>query len=175
MKTVEESVVIAMDGSDKELFPFLSYILQDLWDFSADGKRIATGGMDQTARVWDASSGKNLLTLSGHTASVLALAFSPDGSRLVTGGHDATARIWDIADGATAGKELLTLTGHDGWVDSVSFSADGKRISAGSFQDGTMRVYILNAEDRAMLARSRLTRAFTLEECEKYLHEMSCP
>lgn len=36
MKTLEESVVIAMDGSDKELFPFLPYILQDLWEIGAD-------------------------------------------------------------------------------------------------------------------------------------------
>jgi cyclopropane fatty-acyl-phospholipid synthase-like methyltransferase len=35
MKSVEESVVIAMDGSDKDLFPFLSYILQDLWEIGA--------------------------------------------------------------------------------------------------------------------------------------------
>ncbi len=36
MKTIEESVVTAMDGSDKELFPFLPYILQDLWEIGAD-------------------------------------------------------------------------------------------------------------------------------------------
>ena len=36
MKTIEESVVIAMDGSDKELFPFLPYILQDVWEIGAD-------------------------------------------------------------------------------------------------------------------------------------------
>jgi len=36
MKTIEECVVTAMDGSDKELFPFLPYILQDLWEIGAD-------------------------------------------------------------------------------------------------------------------------------------------
>ncbi len=36
MKTIEESVVTGMDGSDKELFPFLPYILQDLWEIGAD-------------------------------------------------------------------------------------------------------------------------------------------
>ncbi|MEE4198775.1 MAG: class I SAM-dependent methyltransferase [Bacteroidales bacterium] len=36
MRSIEESVVIAMDGSDKELFPFLPYILQDLWEIGAD-------------------------------------------------------------------------------------------------------------------------------------------
>ncbi len=36
MKTLEECVVEAMDGSDRELFPFLPYILQDLWEIGAD-------------------------------------------------------------------------------------------------------------------------------------------
>jgi SAM-dependent methyltransferase len=36
MKSIEESVVTAMDGSDKELFPYLPYILQDLWEIGAD-------------------------------------------------------------------------------------------------------------------------------------------
>lgn len=36
MKTLEECVVTAMDGSDKELFPYLPYILQDLWEIGAD-------------------------------------------------------------------------------------------------------------------------------------------
>jgi cyclopropane fatty-acyl-phospholipid synthase-like methyltransferase len=40
MKTIEESVVIAMDGSDKELFPFLPYILQDVWEIGADPNSI---------------------------------------------------------------------------------------------------------------------------------------
>jgi WD40 repeat protein/DNA-binding SARP family transcriptional activator len=146
--------------------------------FSADGKRIATAGMDQAARVWDAASGENLFTLTGHTATVLTVAFSPDGTRLVTGGHDGTARVWDISDDATAGQELLTLTGHDGYIDylnNLSFSPDGKRLATGSFQDGTVRVYVLDVAELVTLAQSRLTRTFTLAECQKYLHQAVCP
>ncbi len=40
MQPIEESVVIAMDGSDKELFPYLPYILQDIWEIGADPKAI---------------------------------------------------------------------------------------------------------------------------------------
>lgn len=32
IKTLEESVITAMDGSDSELFPYLPYILQDIWE-----------------------------------------------------------------------------------------------------------------------------------------------
>jgi ubiquinone/menaquinone biosynthesis C-methylase UbiE len=40
MISIEESVVFAMDGSDKELFPFLPYILQDIWEIGADPEAI---------------------------------------------------------------------------------------------------------------------------------------
>lgn len=36
MRSLEESVVTAMDGTDKKLFPFLPYIFQDIWEIGAD-------------------------------------------------------------------------------------------------------------------------------------------
>ena len=35
-KTLEESVIMAMDGSDPGLIPFLPYILQDCWEIGTD-------------------------------------------------------------------------------------------------------------------------------------------
>lgn len=40
MKTIEECVVKAMDGTDKELFPYLAYILQDVWEFGANPEAV---------------------------------------------------------------------------------------------------------------------------------------
>jgi len=42
MKSLEESVTIAMDGTDPELFPYLPYILQDLWEIGAVAETIIT-------------------------------------------------------------------------------------------------------------------------------------
>jgi cyclopropane fatty-acyl-phospholipid synthase-like methyltransferase len=42
MKSIEESVVTAMDGTDKELFPYLPYILQDIWEIGADPEIIVS-------------------------------------------------------------------------------------------------------------------------------------
>ena len=49
--------------------------------FSPDGTRLATTSHDRTAKVWDASSGRELLTLAGHRFWVRGLAFSLDGAR----------------------------------------------------------------------------------------------
>ena len=66
-------------------------------DFSPDGRRIVTGSQDHTAKVWDAASGQELLTLIGHKEWIIAVAFSQDGQRIVTGSADGTAKVWAAA------------------------------------------------------------------------------
>ena len=73
--------------------------------FSPDGRFIVTGSVpivagssDNTARIWDAATGKEMRRLEGHGGSVLAAAFSPDGRFIVTGSWDKTARIWEVPE-----------------------------------------------------------------------------
>jgi len=56
--------------------------------FSTDGTRIATSSWDRTVRLWDASSGKNELTLSGSGVRLFGVSFSPQGDLLRTWGSD---------------------------------------------------------------------------------------
>ena len=77
--------------------------------FSPDGKRVVTASDDNTARVWDAETGREIATLEGHDGSVLTAAFSPDGKRVVTASYDNTARVWD----AETGREIAALKGHE--------------------------------------------------------------
>ncbi len=61
--------------------------------FSADGRFVVTASDDQTARVWDAATGKEVLVLR-HNAPVQFAVMFPDGGRLATASD--TVRIWDL-------------------------------------------------------------------------------
>jgi len=86
--------------------------------------------------VWDASTGKELNVLNGHTLLVSSVAFSTDGTCIVSGSRDKLVRVWD----ASTGKELNVLNGHTDPVRSVAFSTDGTRIVSGS-DDKSVRVW----------------------------------
>jgi WD40 repeat protein len=58
----------------------------------------------KTAKIWDAESGKELLTLRGHSAGVVGVAFSPDGKRLATATEDGTVIVYVFDP-----RELLNL------------------------------------------------------------------
>jgi WD40 repeat protein/serine/threonine protein kinase len=116
--------------------------------FSADGQRLA-GSAGERITVWEATTGRQLLTLKGHTARVTNLAFSPDGRRLASAALDNTVRIWE----GKTGQELLAPGEHrepgqapvgdfpslDGWF-LLAFSPDGHYLALAS-TDGTIRIW----------------------------------
>jgi WD40 repeat protein/DNA-binding SARP family transcriptional activator len=138
--------------------------------FDRSGNRLATGNWDGTAIVWDAASGRPLETFFAHNGIVEGLTFSPDGRTLATAGEDATAKLWDLR----TGKRLTTLTGHTFALTDVVFSPDGTRLATAS-GDGTVRVYVLPVRELLAVARARLTRTWTADECRTYLPGGRCP
>ena len=104
--------------------------------YNPSGTRIVTGCEDNTARLWDATSGREIVPLVGHLEGINSGAFSPDGTRVVTGSNDYTARLWD----ADSGKVMAILRGHAGLVVSVAFSPDGTQVITASL-DNTVKLW----------------------------------
>jgi WD40 repeat protein/tRNA A-37 threonylcarbamoyl transferase component Bud32 len=115
---------------------------------SADGNTIASGGLDDSIKVWDRSTGKLLRTLTGHHKPINCLSISPDGQTLVSGSDDHTVRLWHLA----SGNLLRSLTGHTRDVNSVVISTDGQLLASGS-EDRTVRLW--------NLATGEMLRAFS--------------
>jgi WD40 repeat protein len=93
---------------------------------SPDGKSIASGSRDKTARVWDFATGKQIAQLEKFAARVSAVAFSPDNQTLLVGSLDKSVVLYDIA----ATKVKFALQGHTGAVGGVAFAPDGKSCAS---------------------------------------------
>ena len=96
---------------------------------NSDGTMLVTGGADRTVRIWNAATGQQRFSMSGHTAPVHAVAMSPDGSLIVSSAADKTVRLWD----ATGGRQLKQLATFPSTMYAVAFHPLGKLVAvAGS-------------------------------------------
>jgi WD40 repeat protein len=76
--------------------------------FSADGK-FGANADGCIIDVWDAQTGKSLVSHEGHTSSIQELAFRDSGREIVTNAEDGRAIVWD----ASTGKQLREFTHGD--------------------------------------------------------------
>jgi WD40 repeat protein len=104
--------------------------------WSPDGRRLISGSGDNTLKIWDAGTGKEIRTLEAHGGGVLGCAWSPDGDRVVSTSLDNTVKIWY----AKTGDEIHTLRGHSSYVPACAWSPDGGRIVTAS-HDKTLKMW----------------------------------
>lgn len=104
--------------------------------FAPGSAQVATASLDGSARLWNATSGKEEAIFKGHLGSLRSVAFSPDGRRVATASDDGTARIWDVE----TKNEDLVLSGHEQPPLAAVFSTDGRLIATAS-EDATARIW----------------------------------
>ncbi|NJR40749.1 MAG: hypothetical protein HC781_20330 [Leptolyngbyaceae cyanobacterium CSU_1_4] len=155
--------------------------------FSPAGQLMASGGDDQTIRLWNVNTGRCLKTLQERSGQVRRVLFSPQGNLLATNSNDNTVKLWDVSPlypqplgekgSETAEKSsekrslsssvsrLRTLQGHSRRVYGIAFSSNGQHLITGS-EDQTIRLWeigtgeclrVLSGHDRFVLAVAYLT------------------
>ena len=152
----ELSVVLALEAVEKEPteeairslreslgeYPLLgvmkrNYVAQ-FASFSPNGRFLLTGGGEQTAHLWDATTGAYLKSFVGQRGQLFAATFSPDGRLIATGTNfnTPTVRIWD----ANSETKLADLNGHTADIRQLDFSSDSRFVVTAS-KDQTARIW----------------------------------
>jgi WD40 repeat protein len=103
---------------------------------SPDGTMLASGGYDESVRIWRLADRRQIGMLQGHGGTVWTLAWSPDGQWIATGSEDKMIRIWRARDLSL----VHSLRGHELNIWSVRFSPDSRLLASGSF-DHSIRLW----------------------------------
>jgi eukaryotic-like serine/threonine-protein kinase len=90
--------------------------------------RLASASDDGTARVWDAASGKPIVSFAEHKQPVRSVAFDAVHNRAISGGDDNVVRVWSAVDGSS----IKELKGHSAPVRSIVFNPKAKTFATGS-------------------------------------------
>jgi ribosome assembly protein 4 len=82
-------------------------------------RRFVSSSKDGDARIWDISTRKSVICLSGHTLAVTCVKWGGDGV-IYTGSQDCTIKVWETSQG----KLIRELKGHGHWVNSLALSTE---------------------------------------------------
>lgn len=93
-------------------------------NYNADGTLVLTASADGTARIWDATSGRSVITIKAGKAPLTAARFSPDGSQAATASMDGTVKVWN----AKTGDLIVSIPAHAPVAVSVAYSPDGTKL-----------------------------------------------
>ena len=104
--------------------------------YSPAGGVLASGGTDNTIRLWRVSTGELLNTLDKHTRAVNSIAWTPNDTYIASGSDDGTVRLWkwSMAAGTWIAAQSFTIPSSTlaNKVKSVAFSHDNTILACGT-------------------------------------------
>jgi ribosome assembly protein 4 len=125
------------ENSDKPIARLTGHVgVVNQVSFSPNGRMIASASFDKSIKIWDAKTGKFMMTLRGHVGPVYQVSWSGDSRLVVSGSKDSTAKVWDV----TIGKLMCDLPGHCDEVFAVDWSPDGQRVGSGG-KDRVLKIW----------------------------------
>ena len=94
-----------------------------------DGRRMVTGSMDRTLRLWDLKEGIVLKKMEGHQDIVRSVTVSRDGQLIASGDQNGELIAWN---GDTGESLIQAVKVHSTVIRSLDFSLDGTVLASGS-------------------------------------------
>jgi WD40 repeat protein len=155
--------------------------------FSPAGALLAGSSTDQTVRLWEAVSQREVARLLGHTDSVMGVAFSPDGRLLATASADHTVMLWlttgqkDAEVMAKAGNPHILspdgtkLAGLASPSSILIADVDTLQSTVLSHAGETLVPEFFSADSKALIARGRVTSNGVLPLLRWNLHTPTTP
>ncbi len=105
--------------------------------FSPDGQFALSGAEDNSVKLWEVVTGRQIQTFTGLESQPISVALSPDGSYLVSESSNGHVRLWDV----DSGKAIRTFERHSEAVLAATFSPNGKHVLSGCGEAGTLRLW----------------------------------
>lgn len=125
------NVINICDPNTKKVVQTFTGHRKDVRGLAFSKNIVASGGLDQTLKIWNVETGKLEETIVGFQASVEAVALSPDAARVATVDDTGALRIWNVATGKETTSVSLGKPREHGWWKRtpLTWSPDGRYIA----------------------------------------------
>ncbi len=131
--------------------------------FTPDGSLLVAADNNGDVALFDTTTWDLLEPLPAHPGGTLDVAVSPDGTMIASSGDDAFVRVWNLSD-----RSLLTEISFEvDEIANVEFIDDTHLLVTPGFGSEAI-VITLDPGELLDIARSRLIRSFTAEECSAF-------